>query len=141
MRDAPLREAFFLLIGLCLLAVPLYLIIEKEETVERAVVEIESEGGEWVMDVEVASAHAFDWMELRRGEEVLGRIEGLTTEGEFECLLARHGGMVTLAASYPEGTPETAMRLQLWAGSLPEVAFTVWGEGGLLEELEVKFHE
>lgn len=141
MRDAPLREGLILLAGLGLLAWPLSLVTGRAEVASGKTVALQSEQGEWVTDVEVLSAHEFEWMELRRGEVVLGRVEGREKEGEFECLLALHGEILTVAARYPEGTPETALQVKLWPGSLPEVVFTLWVEDDLLEEVEVKFHE
>ncbi|GHC46550.1 hypothetical protein GCM10007100_10230 [Roseibacillus persicicus] len=95
----------------------------------------------WVTDVSVVAVHEFVWMELRRGDEVLGRIEGPEREGEFECLLEKHGEVLVVAAEFVEGTPETAMKVTLWAGAMPEIVLNIWGEGELLEEVEVKFHE
>ena len=141
MRDAPLREGLILLAGLGLLAWPLSLVTGKAERGTGQTVAMQTETNEWVTDVEVLSAHDFEWVELRRGEEVLGRVEGPAKEGEFECHLAEHGEILIVAAAYPEGTPETALQWKLWPGSLPEVVFTKWVEGELLEEVEVDFHE
>ena len=141
MRDAPLREGLILLAGLGLLAWPLSLVTGKAEAQSEDTVALQSEQNEWVTDVEVLSAHEFDWVELRLGDEVLGRVEGPAKEGEFECLLPEHGGVLIVAAGYPEGTPATALQWRFWPGSLPEVTFTNWVEDKLLEEVEVRFHE
>jgi hypothetical protein len=141
MKDAPLREGLFLLAGLALLAWPLSLVTGKAEARAGGTVAIQSAEGEWVTDVSITTAHPFDWIELRRGEEVLGRIEGPATSGEFECLLSEHGDVLLVESSFPEGTPLTALQVQLWPGSLPEVNFTIWTQGVFVEEVEVKFHE
>ena len=130
-----------LLAGLGLLAWPLSLVTGKPKAQPRDTVVLQSEGNEWVTDVSILSAHPFEWVEIRRGEEVLGRVEGPATGGEFECLMAEHGELLLIESRYPEGTPETALRVQLWPGSLPEVNFTIWGPGVFTEEVEVKFHE
>lgn len=127
--------------GLGLLAWPLSLVTGQAKTVAAATVALQSAEGEWVTDVEILSAHEFEWVELRRGKELLGRIEGPTKDGEFECLLREHGEVLTVAASYPDTVPETALQLKLWPGSLPEVVVTLWTDGELLEEVEVNFHE
>lgn len=127
--------------GLGLLAWPLSLLTGEAKVPSGRVVEVRAQGGEWVTDVEVLSAHEFEWVEVRRGEEVLGRIDGPDKEGEFECLLAEQGETLTVAASYSEEMPETALQFKLWPGNLPEVVFTIWVEGDLLEKVEVKFDE
>ena len=143
MKDGPLREGLILLAGLGLLAWPLSLVTGSPGKVASQALLVDTRGAEdsWVTDVEVRSAHPFQWVELRRGDEVLGRLEGPNREGEFECLLPNHGDLLTVEAQYPEGTPETALEVQLWPGSLPELKFTLWGEGRLLEQVEAKFHE
>lgn len=141
MKDAPLREGFLLLIGLGLIAWPLSLVTGQAKVGVTEVVKIQEEDGSWVTDVEVQSAHPFTWMELRKGAEVLGRIEGSVAEGEFECLLAEQGELLTVAAGFPPGTPKTALKLQLWPGNLPEIELTFWSDGDLLQEVDVKFHE
>ncbi|MFC0017819.1 hypothetical protein [Roseibacillus persicicus] len=126
--------------GLALLAWPLSLVTGQASVSSDEVVALESAEG-WVTDVSVVAVHEFVWMELRRGDEVLGRIEGPEREGEFECLLEKHGEVLVVAAEFVEGTPETAMKVTLWAGAMPEIVLNIWGEGELLEEVEVKFHE
>lgn len=140
MRDAPLREGFYLLAGLALLAWPLANLTGQAKPSASEVVALVSKGA-WVTDVNVVAVHEFEWMELRRGEEILGRIDGPTREGEFECLLEKHGENLIVAAQFVEGAPETAMKVELWAGAMPEVVFNFWAEGDLLEEVEVKFHD
>ncbi|MBK1835226.1 hypothetical protein [Roseibacillus ishigakijimensis] len=141
MRDAPLREGLLLAGGLALLIWPLVLVTGQAQAPATEVVAVESSQGQWITDVTVQAAHAFDWMELRRGEEVLGRVEGPTKAGEFECLLERHGEILIVAAQFVEGSPESALKLELWAGAMPEVVLNLWGEGEIFEEVEVKFHE
>lgn len=140
MKDAPLREGIILLSGLALLAIPLSLVTGQAEVPAGELVAIETEES-WVTDVNVTAAHEFVWMELRRAEEVIGRIEGPTTEGEFECLVAKHGERLVVAAQFVEEAPETALKVELWAGAMPDVVLNFWGEDKLLEEVEVKFHE
>ncbi len=141
MKDAPLREGFLLLGGLGLMAWPLASVTGEPASPAEAVVAIQSSDGQWFTDVELQAAHDFSYAELRIGDRVLGRVTGPAREGEFECQLPTHGGVVTVVASFPEGTPETALKVRLWPGSLPENVFTLWGEGELLEELELNFHE
>lgn len=141
MKDAPLREGILLLSGLAVLAWPLSLATGRPQTPASRTVSTQSEEGEWVTDVSITSAHPFDWVELRRGEQMLGRVEGPEVEGEFEFLLAKEGEVLLIAASYPEGTPLTALQLQLWPGSFPEVNLTLWSEGEIFEEIEVSLDE
>ena len=141
MIDAPLRECLGLLAGLAVLAWPLAQVTAPPRGSPPQVVEPQTAEGLLVTDVSVKSAHPFEWMELRRDSIVLGRIEGPTLEGEFECDLAPHGERLIVAAHYGEKSPETAMRLQLWAGAMPEVEMNFWVDGDLLEEVEVQFHE
>lgn len=142
MKDAPLREGLLLLVGLATLAWPLSSLTGGRAGASAAeTVAIQSEEGQWVTDVSVQSAHPFEWVEVRRGEEVLGRVEGPSVEGEFECLLAEHGEVLIVAASFSEGAPRTALQVQFWPGSLPEIERTIWTEGEIFEEVEVGFHE
>lgn len=141
MRDAPLRECLLLLAGLGLLAWPLALVTARPTKTSAEVVATETEEGSLVTDVMVRSAHRFEWFELRRGEAVLGRIQGPALEGEFECELLPHGDKLLVAASFSPESPETALQLALWAGAMPEFGRTFWTQGALLEEVEVDFHE
>lgn len=141
MKDAPLRECLFLVAGLGVLAWPLALVTGSPKGESSQLMVTTLEAGQWGTDVEVTAAHDFDWVELRRGEDILGRVEGLDKEGEFECLLAEDGETLVVAASFPEGTPETALKLKIWAGAFPEVVLNLWGEGEILEEVKVQFHE
>lgn len=141
MRDAPLRECLLLLAGLGLLAWPLALVTARPDQAAPSVVAPEAADGSLVTDVMVRSAHPFDWFELRRGEELLGRIEGPTLEGEFECLLSPHNERLVVAAAFGKEIPETALQLELWAGAMPEFVRNFWAEGELLEEVQVDFHE
>ena len=140
MNDAPLREGILLLSGLALLALPLSFVTGQAEVSARELVTTETEDS-WVTDVNVMAAHEFAWMELRRGAEAIGRIEGPTTEGEFECLVGKHGERLVVAAQFVDEAAETALKVELWAGAMPDVVFNLWGEGEILEEVEVKFHE
>lgn len=130
-----------LLAGLSLLTVPLCLVTGQAKPNRSQLVTFEKDEEHWVGDVEVRSAHPFQWMELRQGEEVLGRVDGPESEGEFECELAKKGELLVIAASYPPGTPETALEVEFWVGSFPEIRHTFWGEGELIEEVEVRFGE
>ena len=141
MKDGPLREGILLVAGLGLLAVPLAMVTGQPKPARSQLVSPEASPDAWAADVEVRSAHPFQWMELRRGKTVLARVEGPASEGEFECPVAKKGELLVVAASYPAGTPETALQVQLWASSFPEIEHTFWGEGELVEEIEVKFDE
>ncbi len=141
MKDGPLREGILLLAGLSLLSVPLSLVTGQRKPEPSQLVVVEASEDAWVADIEVRSAHPFQWVEFRKGSEVLARLDGLVSEGEFSCELAKQGERFVVAASYPPDTPETALKVQLWVGSFPEKEFTFWGKGMLVEEVEVSFHE
>ena len=141
MKDAPLREGLLLVGGLACLAWPLSMMTGKPAPVPSRLVVAQVVAGDWVTDVQVKAAHEFTWMELRRGEEVLGRVQGPTREGEFECLLAEQGEDLIVAAEFDDDTPETALQVQLWPASLPEVELNFWAEGDLLEEVTIQFYE
>ena len=111
MKDAPLREALLLLVGLACVAWPLSLVIGQPSSAVSQVVAIQSADGDWVTDVQVKAAHEFAWMELRREEQVLGRVEGPAVEGEFECLLAQHGEDLIVAVEFTAEAPETALQV------------------------------
>lgn len=141
MRDAPLRECLLLLAGLGLLAWPLALVTARPTKSVAEVVATETAEGLLVTDVLVRSAHHFEWFELRRGEEVLGRLQGPALEGEFECELLPHGDKLVVAAAFEPESPETALQIELWAGSMPEFVRNFWTRGELQEEVEIDFHE
>ncbi len=141
MKDGPLREGALLLTGLGFLTIPLLFVTGQPKANRSQLVTVEASVDSWVADVEVISAHPFLWMELRKGEEVLGRLEGPVREGEFECEVAKKGELLVVAASYSEEIPETALQLKIWASSYPPNQFTFWGRGELVEEREVRFDE
>lgn len=141
MRDAPLRECLLLLAGLGLLAWPLALVTARPGRATSQVITPVTVDGSLVTDVIVRSAHPFEWFELRRGEEVLARIGGPALEGEFECLLSPHNERLIVAAAFGEDCPETALKIELWAGAMPEFFRNFWAQGDLLEEVEIDFHE
>ena len=129
------------MLGMGLLVWPLLVVTGQPRLASsRAVNDVESEDV-LLTDVTVRSAHPFLWMELRSGGAVVERLEGPTREGEFECELSADGELLMVVVSFPPETPETALKLQFWSGSFPEKEFTFWGEGELVEEIEIQFHE
>ena len=140
MKDAPLKEALLLAGVLAAFIWPLVIVSGKNRTVKStSSPEATVEG--LPATVLVKAAHEFLWFELRRGEELLGRIEGPEFEGEFECALALHGEVLLVEAEFPEGAPETALRTSIWGEGMPEEVLTFWTEDRLFEEVEIQFHE
>lgn len=129
------------MLGLGLLIWPLLVVTGQPKLASALAVNDDLPTDILATDVSVQAAHSFQWMELRNGGEVLGRIEGLAREGEFECALAAEGDLLVVAASFSDETPETALKVRFWSGSFPEKEFTFWGEGEVVEEIELQFHE
>ena len=88
MKDAPLWETAGLLVVLGLMAIPLAALTrDRGEPADEVVVEEPSEHGHVETLVQVRTAHPFQFVEIRRDDEVLGRLEGPATEGELTCRL------------------------------------------------------
>ena len=86
MKDAPLLETAGLLAVLGMMAIPLAAVTRERALPALAAMVEPSEHGLVETLVQVRSAHPFQYFELRRDEEVLGRLEGPALEGEFTCL-------------------------------------------------------
>ena len=141
MKDAPLKEALLLLVVLAFFAWPLLVVAGNVGGKEQKVSSEQETVQSLTTTVLVKAAHEFQWFELRRGTEVLGRVEGPELEGEFECFLELHGEVLVVAAFFGEDSPETALQMNVWGEGMPEEVLTFWVQGQLLEEVEVNFHE
>ena len=139
MKDAPLWETAGLLVVLGVMAIPLAAVTRDHAPPRKAdVVETPDHG--WVETlVQVRSAHPFEYLELRRDDPVLGRLEGPATEGEFTCQLGGEEDWVVIEAELAGGDDLTAIAIELWPEGLPTVERTFWGSGRLVEELQIRW--
>lgn len=139
MKDAPLWETAGLLLVLGLMAVPLTA-VTRDRTVEvEPAIEETLAHGDVSTVVQVRSAHPFQSLVLRRDEEVLGRLEGPATEGEFTCLVHGEEDWLVLEAVLKDGDELTALGIEMWPEGLPTVERTFWGRGALVEELQIRW--
>lgn len=143
MIDAPLRETVLLLAGMATLSVPLIWV-----TADRGTAAPRDEPSAIPpdgirSDIEVVSAHPLEWLQLSRQSdgEVIGRLEGPFTFGEFEAELPLGGEGLLVSAKWSEGAPRSALRVELLPDGFPTVSKSFWGRGQLQQTWEVSFDE
>lgn len=140
MKDAPLWETAGLLVVLGLMAIPLAALTrDRGEPADEVVVEEPSEHGHVETLVQVRTAHPFQFVEIRRDDEVLGRLEGPATEGELTCRLDGEEDWIVIEAGLAERDDLTALGIEFWPEGLPTVEETFWGSGRLVEELQIRW--
>jgi hypothetical protein len=139
MKDAPVWETAGLLAVLGLMAIPLAAVTrEQPRPAEPEAVTVAAHDMVETV-VRVRAAHPFQSLELRRDSEVLGRLEGPATEGEFTCRLNGDEDWVVIEADLAEGDALTAFGIEFWPEGLPTVEETFWGRGRMVEELQIRW--
>jgi hypothetical protein len=145
MKDAPLREALFLLAGMAVLAIPLYLVTadEKSPTTTANLVESQPPAKGIRSDVEIESSGELQWLELARASdgEVVGRFDGPSRYGDFECQLPEGGQGLIITAKWTDTSTRNAVRIELWPDHREIRSQTFWGQGELQTLWEVTLDE
>lgn len=141
MKDAPLKECIGLLVVLGLLALPLVGLTGNRSTAESVEVpEEETSGHEKVFTlVKIRAAHEFQQVVLKSEGEIIGRLTGPAREGEIECQLDSEEAWLVLEAALDENSGQTAVALEFWPEGLPAKEKTFWGEGKVVEELQLRW--
>lgn len=139
MKGNPLRDTFLLLLVLATLAFPLWK-VTTAKAVEASTGDIVAsaaapEGGRLPMDVLVRSAHVFTNAKITIGGEAyeLAADEAITLSYAPGEILE-----LTLEATWPEETPETALLLIIEPDGLETIERTFWGEGEIFEDLNIR---
>lgn len=135
MRGHPLIESLILLICLALLALPLQWVIQDRVVAKEVPTEIEeSDNGHLLpSDILLRSAHPYSQVSLTvNGEEFT--VEA--GETELQVHVDPHRTIeIDVSAEWPEGTPETALYVELAPEWHDGISHTIWGEGSAFETL------
>lgn len=86
-------------------------------------------------DIYIRSAHLFDSVTLTISDSSV-QLSGEELEMEAYLPVTNELVIGQLTIVWPEGTPETALELELIPDGLPERKVTVWGSGSLEETVE-----
>ena len=137
MTRSPLLSTLLPLIPLAAMAWPLHQVITQEAYVQEE--EIAAEPGPTRRaDLEIRSAHPFTKIEVKIDQAIWDFLPG-DYEKELYFPLDQSGDLdLTFTATWPEGTPETAVIFELTPDELEMKSHTLWGLENVTEE--VKFH-
>ena len=137
MTRSPLLSTLLPLIPLAAMAWPLHHVIHQETFQQKPDIEIKSSPTRRA-DVSVRSAHPCEEIKLTIGEASWS----FTPDDDFKEIyfpLDDSGNiLVALTATWPDGTPESAIFIEMMPDELETRSHTVWGIGEITEE--VTFH-
>jgi hypothetical protein len=143
-RDAPLKESAVLVAAISLIAWPLHrLTADPPPSADDHEIRVPTDEGAGLLPtlIQVRAAHAFDAVEIRMGETLVGRIDGPDRSGEIELEFDPHGEPLRAEVRFPSGSPETAVRFEVWPEAHETREVTFWGEGEVRETLDFHWHE
>lgn len=136
MRGSPPIQIFLLGLMFVVLAVPLSHLtgtttVAKAAPAAKVVVETSGKAL-----VRVKYAHRPVTLSVRMGEkEVIGSVEGSPMEVEAALPPAKDGVDVFVKATWPEGTPDTAVTVELEPDGLATRSETRWSAAASLDEV------
>ena len=147
MRGFPLREMLVLVCGLALLAWPLYRVtvstgVDTGEMVESEADGVEIQGEKKVAQLTVRVAHVVEKLQVAFVDGS-GREESFSFEVEdSESTQEVHyfeisGSYLKVEATWPTGTPETALMIRLEPEGEEAREWNLWGQDQLVEEISL----
>jgi hypothetical protein len=136
MRSSPPLQLALVLLGFLCLAWPLIRLTSASVPEQAAVVASPAEGNKLHTLVTVRYAHLPSRLVLKHGEQILLQLKPDSgAQAEAQLPFAKEGLELTLSAQWPEGTPDTAITVELEPDGLDVQSQTRWSTGGSLEEV------
>lgn len=129
MTRSPLTTTLLALVPLVALAFPLSLVlnpppVEPGEVAEKEVTQLRA-------DVLVRSAHPFE-------KATVNGVDFSESDEEHEIQINPEAS-ITVKVTWPDGTPETALLIEVFADGQDLKTHTLWGSGSALEEINFKW--
>ncbi len=137
MRGFPPIQIFLLVLAFVVLAIPLSHLTGTTVPVRAAAAEVKGEKAESVRAlVRVRYAHRPVTLSVRVGEkELIQGVEESPMEVEAPLPSTKDGVDVFVRATWPEGTPDTAVTVELEPDGLPTRSETRWSSAASLDEV------
>ncbi len=138
MRGSPPVQLALLLAGFLLVAVPLMQLTNARSLDAPAPVPVATEAGAAVpCTLRVRFAHQPLVLSIKNeGKDLLTAVKGWTSpvESSLELVIPKEGVEFQVSAKWPEGTPETALTVDLEPDALDSVSQTRWSTGSEMQE-------
>ncbi|HEY1051871.1 MAG TPA: hypothetical protein VGE39_19000 [Prosthecobacter sp.] len=137
MRGFPPIQIFLLCLAFIVLAVPLSQLTgtsTQDKSAVKAAVKAEKSGGARLR-VRYAHRPATLSVKIADKELVAGEMAASPLEMQATLLSAEEGVDVFVAATWPEGTPDTALTLEIEPDGLESRTETRWSSGAALDEV------
>jgi len=136
MRGFPPIQIFLLVLTFVVLAVPLSHLTGTTTPLKAAAVEKVVEGNSVKALVRLRYAHRPATLSVKIGDkEVMGGIEASPMEVDASLPSPKDGVDVFVKATWPEGTPETAVTVELEPDGLATRSETRWSADGKMDEV------
>lgn len=136
MRGFPPIQIFLLVLTFVVLAVPLSHLTGTTTPLKAAAVEKVVEGNSVKGLVRLRYAHRPATLSVKIGDkEVMGGIEASPMEVDASLPSPKDGVDVFVKATWPEGTPETAVTVELEPDGLATRSETRWSADGKMDEV------
>ncbi|MDA8975788.1 hypothetical protein N9F44_02140 [Akkermansiaceae bacterium] len=130
MTRSPLLSTFFSILPLVALAVPLSKVLSPEPVIQTEIKETAKESDLVRSDLLLRSAHPFERVVVN---------DVIFEKGEVKKeIFLNLEEPLTVEVTWPEGTPESALLLELLPDALEMKSHTLWGSGSAFEE--ITFH-
>ena len=135
MTRFPVVSALFLLLALTAFAIPLVKVTKRDPVPKSPQPTVENPQPNNLLraDLELFPAHPFSEVKINTGHTS----HLLTPNQPFtEIFLPRTGtSPLKISANWPAGTPETALRVEIFPDGQDELSFTIWGQESAFSEL------
>ena len=136
MRGFPPIQIFLLCLAFIGLAIPLSYLTGSSAQAKPVVKSPVKEGTSTDARLRLRYAHAPSKLSVKVGDkELVSSIEASPVEIKAPLAAVKEGVDVFVSATWPEGTPDTALTLELEPDGLESRSETRWSAGGSLDEV------
>jgi len=137
MTPSPLLSTLIPLVPLAAMAWPLYHVIDQEAFQQKPKVEVKSSPTRRA-DVSIRAAHPFQEVKITIGEASWSFAPDESLKEIYFPLDDSGNLLVAVSATWPEGTPESALFVEFMPDGMETRSDTVWGLENITGEFE--FH-